>query len=192
MLALRENEKIIKIVRQHRSVIAGTITWSVFLAGLATFTFFKFNINIFGYSWEVVVGVILIAAITILYKIYIWRKTTLTITNLRVVLNDRQGAFSRTVTELLYRDIHDISFKQTGLAALLNRYGKLIIKTPSGNEITFDRVPSPAKVIESINKVRLNIPIQAQEPNLGVEPRALTGNSVEPENIATEDKKDEF
>jgi len=174
MITLRENEKIVRIVRQHRSVIAGVIAWSVLIAGLTTVAFLKFDINIFGYSWEVMAGIILIATLTILYKIYIWRKNSLTITNQRIILNDREGAFSQTVTELLYRDIHDISFKQTGLAALINRYGKLIIKTPSGNEIVFDRVPSPAKVVESINKVRLNIPVQATET----------------ENVIIEDNKD--
>src|SRR3990167_3792837 len=156
MITLRENEKLIKIVRQHRSVVAGPITWSVLLAGLVSWAFLKFKLDVFGYSWEIVTGAILIAALIILYKIYIWRKNVLILTNQRVILNIRHGAFSQTVTELLYRDIHDISFKQVGLSALMNRYGKLIIKTPSGNEITFDRVPSSAGVVEIINGIRRN------------------------------------
>jgi len=67
--------------------------------------------------------------------------------------------FSRTTTEILYRDIYDISIKQIGLAALTNRYGKLIIKTPSGNEIVFDKIPSPEKVVDIINTVRRNLEI---------------------------------
>lgn len=157
MLTLRENEKLIKTVRQHYSVMVGTVSWSIIFAGLASFFVLRFNLNIFGYSWEITIGAVLIAAIVILYKMYIWRKNTLIITNQRVILDVRQGAFSRTVTELLYRDIYDISFKQVGLSALVSRYGKLIIKTPPGSEISFDKVPSPAKVVEVINEIRRNI-----------------------------------
>ena len=154
MFTLRENEEIVKVVRQHRSVMAGTISWSVILAGFVSYAFINFDLDTFGYSWEIIIGVILIAVIVILYKIYIWRKNALIITSQRVIFDARQGAFSRTVTELLYRDIYDISFKQVGLSALMNRYGQLIIKTPSGSEITFDKVPSSASVIETINKIR--------------------------------------
>lgn len=156
MITLRENEKIVRVVRQHRSVIAGAVSWSVIFAGLISFFVLKFNFNIFGYSWEIVTGAILIAALVILYKIYIWRKNTLIITNQRVILNERQGAFSRTVTELLYSDIYDISFKQVGLLALVGGYGKLIIKTPSRSEIVFDKTPSPGVIVEMINSIRSN------------------------------------
>lgn len=154
MIMLRENEKVLKIIRQHRSVIAGTVLLSVTFAGFITFVFLRYNFSIFGYSWEIITGVALIATITILYKIFIWRKNTLIITNQRIVLNDREGVFSRTVTELIYNDIHSIGFKQIGLSALLNRYGKLIMKTPSGNEIIFDKVSSPAEVVTIINEIR--------------------------------------
>jgi len=149
MFALREGEKLIKIVRQHRSVMVGTVSWSVIFAGLVSFFVLRFNLN-----WEIIVGIILIATLIILYKIYIWRKNALIITNQRIILNNKEGAFSKTVTELLYRDIYDISFKQSGLAALISRYGKLIIKTPSGNEITFDKVPLSSEVVKVINEIR--------------------------------------
>src|SRR3989344_3493301 len=157
MISLREMEKLVKIVRRHHSVVAGAVSWSVIFAGFVSFFVLRFNLNIFGYSWEIAIGAILIATLVILYKIYIWHKNTLIITDQRIILNIRHGIFSRTVTELLYRDIYDISFKQSGLAALMNRYGKLIMKTPSGNEIIFDKVSSPGKVVEVINKIRAGI-----------------------------------
>jgi uncharacterized membrane protein (DUF485 family) len=169
MITLRENEEIVEIVRQHKSILTGAVFWPVIFAGLVSFGLLRFDLDIFGYSWEIVIGVVLIFTLIILYKIYIWRKNVLTITNQRVILNVREGAFSRTVTELLYKDIYDISFKQTGLTALLNRYGKLIIKTPSGSEVTFDKVPSPAKIVGSINKVRLNIPVQTRNVQENIE-----------------------
>ena len=154
MITLRKSEEIIKTIRQHRSVMVGTVVWSVVFAGLVVLSFLKLNLDIFGYSSEITTGIILLTILVILYKFYIWRKNTLIITNQRVVLNVRHNAFSKTVTELLYRDIYDISFKQAGPLAFIGRYGRIIIKTPSGSEITFDRAPSPASVVEVINKIR--------------------------------------
>lgn len=157
MIDLREGEEILKIVRQHRSVMSGAIVWPVILTGLVLWVFVKFNVDLFGYSWQVVVGIILIATLVILYKISLWRKNILIITNQRLILDARPGIFSRTVTELLYRDIQGISFEQVGLSALINRYGKLIIKTPSGSDVTFDKVPSPAEIVKTINEIRGSI-----------------------------------
>lgn len=157
MISLRENEKILKIIRQHRSVIAGTIFLSVMLSGFVTFAFLRYDFNVLGYSWEIIIGAILIAALIIIYKIFIWHKNTLIVTNQRIIINDREGVFSRTVTELIYRDIHNISFKQVGISALLNRYGKLVMKTPSGSEIIFDKISSPAEVVRIINEIRGSI-----------------------------------
>lgn len=137
--------------------MAGAIIRAVLLAGFALFAFFKLNFEVWGYSWEIAVGILLIATLVILYKIFVWRKNDLVITDQRIILNARQGLFSRTVTELLYRDIHDISFKQAGLPALIYRYGRLIIKMPSGNEIIFDKVPSSAEIVKTINEVRAGI-----------------------------------
>ena len=154
MISLREMEKLVKIVRRHHSVVAGAVSWSVIFAGFVSFFVLRFNLNIFGYSWEIAIGAILIATLVILYKIYIWCKNALIITSQRIVLNIRHGIFSRTVTELLYRDVYDISFKQSGLAALMNRYGTLMIKTPSGSEIIFDKVPLSSEVVKVINEIR--------------------------------------
>ena len=154
MLTLKENEKLVKMVRQHRSVMAGAIARSIIFTGLALFVFLKLDLDVFGYSREIIAGAVLIAVLVILHKIYIWRKNTFVITKQRVILNVWQGMLSRTVTELLYRDIYDISFKQVGFSALMNHYGKLIIKTPAQSEIIFDKVPSPAKVVGIINEIR--------------------------------------
>lgn len=154
MITLRENEQVVKIVRQHRSVVAGKIVWAVILAGLILFALLQFNVESFKYLKESAAGVILITFLVIIHKIYIWRKNALVITNQRIVFHLKSGLFSRTVTEILYKDIHDISFKQSGMGGLFYRYGKLIIKTPLGGEMIFDKVSSPAKVVETINKVR--------------------------------------
>lgn len=154
MTDLRENEKIVRIVRQHRSVMAGAVIRSLLLASIALFTLLRSDLNKVSYSGEIVAGVVMFATLVILYNIYIWRKNTLIITNQRIIINEKQGVLSQTVTELLYKDIHDISFKQVGLSALMHRYGKLIIRMPSGNEITFDKLPSPAGIVETINKIR--------------------------------------
>ena len=155
MINLRENEGVLKTVRQHSSVMFGAIAWPAALASFVFWAFMKFDIDAFDYSREAVIGVVLLATLIILYNIYVWRKNVLIITNQRIILNSRPGMFSRTVTELLYQDIYELSFEQIGLLPMLNRYGRLIIKTPSGSETAFDKVPSPVEVVKTINEIRV-------------------------------------
>ena len=95
MINLRENEKVLKTVRRHSSVMSGAIAWPAALASFVFWAFMKFDIDAFDYSREAVIGVILFATLIILYKICIWRKNVLIITNQRIILNSRPGMFSR-------------------------------------------------------------------------------------------------
>jgi membrane protein YdbS with pleckstrin-like domain len=156
MFTLRENEKIIKVARQHGSVLFKTIFLAVLIVGALIFIFLKYNFNILGYSWSIVIASIVIASIIVLYKIHFWRKNALIITNQRVMLLNKNGFFSRTITELLYKDIYDISIKQVGILAIMNRYGKIMIHTPSRNNIIFDKISSPTEVVRIINEIRGN------------------------------------
>ncbi len=91
----------------------------------------------------------------LLYKFYLWRNNKLTITNYRIINNEQRGLFSQTVTELLYRDITDVSFTQDGPSAMSFNYGTLIIRLPSQDQVKIEMIPKPSQVIEVLNKVRM-------------------------------------
>jgi hypothetical protein len=78
----------------------------------------------------------------------------LIITDQRVVENEQRGFFSKTVTELLYRDILEISYSKEGMSSSLYNYGDIKIRTASENELVFEKIPNPAEVVEVINRIR--------------------------------------
>lgn len=153
-MILRENEKLITVVRRHKSGLNGLLSLSVALALLFLFALLYFKFNFFGYGWQVFSFLMLALVSANLYKFYIWKNNTLFITSQRVVRNDQSGLFNRTVIEILYSDIHEIIFKKKGIVSIVNNYGTLIIRTPSDNKIVFNKVPDPEKVVEIINKTR--------------------------------------
>ena len=153
-MVLRENEQLIKVVRRHKSSLSGlwAASTGVILLFFLALLYFKFNF--FGYAWQVFSVIALVLAFVILHKLYVWRHNVLFITNQRVIRNEQTGLFSKTVTEVLYQDIHEIVFNKKGFSAMMSNYGTLIIRTPSDNKVVFDKIPDPEKVVEIINKAR--------------------------------------
>ncbi|OGN30271.1 MAG: hypothetical protein A3I26_02160 [Candidatus Yanofskybacteria bacterium RIFCSPLOWO2_02_FULL_43_10] len=153
-MQLRENETLIKIVRRHTSSLNGSfsLVGGILMAYLLVVYYLKFNF--FGYDWQVLSVLIPILTLFVVYKIYIWRKNAFLITNQRLINNEQEGFFSRTVTEITYDDVHEIEFKQGGLSAVVSNYGTLVIRTPSENQIILEKIPNPEKVVELINKTK--------------------------------------
>lgn len=153
-MTLRENEKLIKVVRHHKSSLSGVWSLSAGLVFLFLFVLFYLKFNFFGYGWQAFSVLTFILALVCLGKLYIWQNDVLYITNQRVIRNEQSGLFNKTVTEILYQDVHEITFNKKGLTSIMNNYGDLVIRTPSENKIVFDKIPDPEKVVEIINKTR--------------------------------------
>lgn len=155
MIILRPGEKILETVSRHWSRIQNVpmlpliaIAAFVALRQYAHFTFF-------GYAWQVL-GLILIgSAAYVGTAIFVWKRNVLIVTNQRVIRHDQHGLFNKTVTELLYQDVADISFRKKGMSALMGGFGTIIIRTLGERKLVFDRVPNPERVVEQINQVRL-------------------------------------
>ena len=153
-MQLRENEILIKIIRRHASSLNGSFSLAGGVLIIYLFVVYYFQFNFFGYVWQVLGVLILVLTMFVLYKIHIWNKNTLAITNQRLIYHEQNGFFSRTVTEVLYRDIHEITFKQKGFSASMSNFGTLIIRTPSDSEMLMEKISDPEKVVELINKTR--------------------------------------
>ncbi len=97
---------------------------------------------------------VLILAATVITKLYIWRNDVLFITDQRIIRNEQAGLFQKTVTEVLYQDVHEIIFNKKGFGSIVNNYGDLIIRTPFDSKIVFKKIPDPERVVEIINKTR--------------------------------------
>ncbi len=155
---LRQNENLVKIVRKHSMFLLPVFfTWPLLVVALVLVRFLA-NFDFFGYWPPVLAFAVLLVLLVIAYKFFIWRMDALIITDQRVVENEQRGFFSKTVTELLYRDILEISYSKEGMSASLYNYGDIKIRTASENELVFEKIPNPAEVIEIINKIRQSGP----------------------------------
>jgi len=154
MIILRQNEKLVKVVREHwMFLIEVFFTWPWILVGLV-FVRYLLNFNFFGFWNLVFIFAVVVIGFIVLYRYFIWRMNALIITDQRVIENLQQGFFAKSVTELLYQDILEISYSKQGLNATLYGYGDLKIRTAAKNEVVFERVPNPDQVVTLINNIR--------------------------------------
>lgn len=154
-MVLRENEKLVQVIRRHKSSLHSIWSLSVVLIASFLLVFLYFKFNFLGYGWQVFSVVVFVLALISFRKMYMWRNDVLYVTNQRVIRNEQPGLFNKTVTEILYQDIHEIIFNKKGFASIINNYGNLIIRTPSDSKIVFEQIPDPERVVEIINKTRL-------------------------------------
>ncbi len=153
-IILRENEQLVKVVRKHSIFFVPVFfTWPwIIVAFFGVHYLAKFDF--LGYWSLVITTVIVIVFLIILYRYYIWRMDALIITSQRVVESEQRGIFSKTITELLYQDILEISYDKEGVNASLYNYGDIKIRTASQNEIVINKIPEPDNVLELINTLR--------------------------------------
>jgi len=153
-IILRQNENLVKIVRRHPMFILPVFfTWPLIIVALILVRYLA-HFDFFGYYHLVLAFAFLVVLLVILYKLFIWRMDALIITDQRFVENEQRGFFSKTVTELLYQDILEISYTKEGLNASLYNFGDIKIRTAAENELVFEKIPNPAEVVEIINKIR--------------------------------------
>lgn len=153
-IILRQNENLVKIMRKHMMfLLPAFFTWPLIIVALVLVRYLA-RFDFFGY-WPLVLALaVLLILLIILYRLFIWRMDALIITDQRVVENEQRGFFSKTVTELLYRDILEISYTKEGISASLYNFGDIKIRTAAENEIVFEKIPNPAEVVETINRIR--------------------------------------
>jgi hypothetical protein len=156
-IILRQNENLVKIVRKHVMFLLPVFfAWPLIVVALILVRYLA-HFDFFGYWPLVLAFAVLLVLLVVLYKLFIWRMDALIITDQRVVENEQRGFFSKTVTELLYRDILEISYSKEGMTASIYNYGDIKIRTASENELVFEKIPNPAEAVEVINGIRQTI-----------------------------------
>lgn len=158
-MEIQEGETIVARVRQHWfTMVQSFVVVAIVVAGLLAARLYL-QFDFLGYSSTVYLFTGLIIFLFLLYKFYLWRQNELLITNRRIINNQQRGLMSQTVTELLYRDITDVSFTQDGASAMGFNYGTLIIRLPSQDQVKVEMIPKPAKIMETINQVRMGVKV---------------------------------
>ena len=151
-ISIRENEKIIKIVRQDALVLMPLLSWVI----IVTLLFIWHHAGNYDFEgkWAFVrSGSIIVATYAVARKIWTWHNSVLLVTNQRVAAHIRHGIFSKTLVDLLYRDIQEISYTKQGFYSTLGNYGDLKIRTGSDTHV-FDHMQNPEEIVAIINKIR--------------------------------------
>lgn len=153
-------------MRRHKIfLIPAFFTWPLLIVGLLGVRYLL-AFDFFGYwSWVLILALFSVV-LTILHKYYIWRNNALIITNQRIVENEQLGFFYKTVTELLYRDILEISYDKHGMSASLYDYGDLKIMTAANKQLVIMNIADPDETVELINKIRQG-EIPSEAPAIG-------------------------
>ena len=152
--SLKPHEEVLSVVRQ--SIIPngwkflGYGTW--FLLPF----FFLFPLVRSGMWGIISFFILLISGLFVLGRTYIrWSKTILIVTDKRVVDIDQKGYFDRTVTEVPYGQIDEVSYRVKGFWATVFRYGYVRLDVSgAAADIQFNRVSRPAHVHNLINDLR--------------------------------------
>lgn len=153
-IIIRPDEKIIKTFRTYRRQLNAIIFWLLLaVGGLASLRAgLKFN---FGGYWQYFLGaVIAIFFFWFLIKWTIWRGRRLIVSNQRVLYINREGIFNKIVTEILLKDIEEVSFQKKGMGAMFSNYGTVRIKTEADDDLVIYKMPNPQDVMDTINKTR--------------------------------------
>jgi len=151
----RENEKIITQVSYHGIFLMPLlIFWTLILAFASWLVFGRFTVTLGNYWWIALLILAVTAGLQIGYRVFLWRKSLLILTDQRILDVNRSALFEETVLELLYRDALEVTYNRTGFFAILFDFGDLTIRTASKNIVVARRIPNPRKLIELINEKR--------------------------------------
>jgi len=151
---LKEDERIVRLVRKYFFVFIGPLFFGiVFIIASFFFLYPLFRWGTFGvivFFLLIGIGILLILRVFIVYSFNVF-----IITNQRIIDIDQRGFFERTVSEMTYSKIQDVSFKIKGLAQTLMHYGSIIIQTAGSNaNIELQGVKDPEKVQQIVIEIQ--------------------------------------
>lgn len=149
-LVFKENESIVKIVRQYPLAhIFSILATLILISGPFFFLFLLF-------SWGLI-GIVIFLFILLLGIIYgirefiLWYFNAFIITNQRVIDIDQRGLFDRIVSEAPYSQIQDISYRIKGIFKTIFHYGNIQIQTAGTTvKLELQNIYQPEKIQELI------------------------------------------
>lgn len=149
-LNLKENEKIVKIVRCYSITYFFPILITLFLiAAPFFFLFLLFSLGVLGMI--IFLFVLFTGIIYGVREFVLWYFNVFVITNQRVIDIDQRGCFDRIVSEAPFEKIQDISYRIKGVFQTLFHYGNIQIQTAgTALKLEFKNIYQPEKIQELI------------------------------------------
>ena len=163
MLALRDNEKIIKVVHKHWFVMARTALVCIFLVAIppTVLTFLPFFTKDIDHSLLdpiINFGLSIYIMILLLFALLAWMDYYLDlwiITSERLIDIEQRGLFNRGVSEVPLANIEDVTIEVHGIIETFLKFGTLKIQTAGKREFSIAAIPHLYEVKDAI---LLNIP----------------------------------
>jgi len=154
---LRDGEELLTVVR--RSPIAHMWGWGAGAISIIAGFFFLYPLIHAG-TWGRILFVLLLVfgVATLLRTIVLNRMNVFVLTSERVIDIDQQGVFSRVVSECLYENIQEMSFKVSGVLGTTLHVGTLMIHTAGDRaDLHISGIKDPQHVQELISKIQKKI-----------------------------------
>lgn len=152
-----ENEEIYLALRAHWFTNFRWVFTAILMLCIPFFLkYFTFlNFLPANYHFEIILAWYLFTFVFSFEKFLIWYFNVYLITNERVVDIDFNNMLNKHFAEADLNMIQDVSSSVKGLAATFFNYGTVLIQTASEiNQIDFNQVPNPEKVIKLLRELR--------------------------------------
>ncbi len=153
MIHLKPHEEILQIVRESIVPHSGKF----FLLGLWFLLpfFFLFPLLSAGTIGVVVFCLLVVTSTVVLWRASrSWSHTLFIITDRRVIDIDQRGFFDRIVTETVYDQIDEVTYRIKGVVPTIFRYGTIRLHLNGSADIEFIHVTRPSRVHDLLNDLR--------------------------------------
>lgn len=169
---LREDERVVAIIRRSVLAYAGPIALALFSLFLAFFLIVPlFARGRFGTSLFVLL--IVLGVYMAFRTIWFWYWTAFIVTNSRIIDTDQRGVFHRRISEARFEKVEDIAIEIRGIAATLFHLGTVRIQTTGGHAtIEIRTVPRPELVHELLSRLRGQTKLPVAPQHVDGQPRA--------------------
>ncbi len=153
-IQLKPEEEVLEIV--HEDIVPHLPRYTLFFLWFVAPFFFLFPLFREGAVGVFIFFGLIISACFFGFRSYTkWSNTTFILTDHRVIDVERRGFFDRVVSEILYRDIDDVTYRVKGIVPTMFRYGDIRVHVSgSGADIEFHHVARPSRIHDLINDLR--------------------------------------
>lgn len=152
IIRLRENERIVKVVRHPLIVILPNLIIGFLILLLNFFVmFYLFMQGI----WGIVIffAILVVVAFYLLRLVFLWKRNLFIITNRRVVDIEQRGFLEQHVLEFSYDQIKEINSKVKGVFASIFKLGSVRLELKS--ELSDDKESEqPAKKVFEVFSIK--------------------------------------
>ena len=151
----RKDEEIILVKHQHPWVLAKLGLVIVILAALVFLAFLIWGASL--NSTIVLIAAVLILAIYISIRVFLYRNSLFILTNQRVIYILQSSLFIRRVQETELENLYNLQYRMEGAMKSLLNYGDLDLTTEGESEDAFHvkSVENPHAVFEQISNARV-------------------------------------